>query len=107
MFAIIKGYIAYIKDNPEGFWFKRKAYGYGWTPATIEGWLVTLGSFLFILGIVLRADRLEIKESEALIQVVIPMFTVIGFLILICLKTGESPKWQWKLPKKYFEDTKD
>ena len=40
-----KEIIKYLKDNPKGYWFKSKLYGYGWTPAKWQGWLVL---FLFL-----------------------------------------------------------
>jgi hypothetical protein len=40
-------YIRHLKDNPEQYWFKRKAYGWGCVPATWQGWL-TLGVFFII-----------------------------------------------------------
>jgi len=39
---MIKEYIAYLKDNPQGYWFKAKLYGWGWDPAIWQGWLVLL-----------------------------------------------------------------
>lgn len=44
---IFQQYFRYLKDNPEGYWFKRKLYGWGWTPATWQGW-VTLVAFLAV-----------------------------------------------------------
>ena len=29
---MFKNYLDYIRDNPKGYWFKRKPFGYGWTP---------------------------------------------------------------------------
>ena len=29
---MLKQYIAYLKDNPQGYWFKAKLYGWGWVP---------------------------------------------------------------------------
>ena len=31
------------------FWFKRKKYGWGWRPASYEGWAVTLAVFGYIV----------------------------------------------------------
>ncbi len=47
---MIKEYIAYLKDNPQGYWFKRKLYGWGWTPAKWQGWVVVLAFVIFLLG---------------------------------------------------------
>lgn len=91
-------YIAYIKDNPEHYWFKRKLFGWGWTPATWQGWLVTL---FFIAAVVTFA--LTIDESSSLKEVtftfLLPLVLLMGVFIRIAYKTGEKPKWQWGLPK--------
>jgi len=47
---MIKEYIKYLKDNPEGYWFKAKLYGFGWAPAAWQGWLVL---FVYIVAITL------------------------------------------------------
>jgi len=33
-------YIEYVRDNPRRYWFKRKLFGWGWTPVTRQGWAV-------------------------------------------------------------------
>lgn len=33
-YHMFKNYLDYIRDNPHGYWFKRKLYGWGWTPVT-------------------------------------------------------------------------
>lgn len=42
------------------YWFKRRRYGWGWTPVSREGWLVVAG---FVAALVIPAilidDRLE------------------------------------------------
>ena len=46
---MIKECIAYLKDNPRGYWFKAKLYGWGWVPVKWQGWLgVVIG--IAILG---------------------------------------------------------
>lgn len=95
-------YIAYIRDNPNHYWFKRKLYGWGWTPATREGWLVLFGFMVLIAG---NAVRLEMTvqsiESETKFVTLFIGQTLLLVLILItiCYKTGESPRWQWGIPK--------
>jgi len=38
--------------NPKTYWFARKTFGWGWTPASWQGWLVTAGFLVivFLLG---------------------------------------------------------
>lgn len=100
----LKAYRAYIKDNPEGYWFKRKLYGWGWTPATREGWLVTLGFLAFIILVAWRAEQAQLTGSEVTYQVVVPFIVAVVTLIGICWRKGESPRWQWRIPKKYYRD---
>lgn len=91
-------YIAYITDNPEGYWFKRKLYGWGWTPAKPAGWAV-LGVYLFFLiGLVWYADTrgLLVTEPGRFIAL---MVAATALLIIISWRTGEPPTWQWGRPK--------
>lgn len=90
----IKEYINYYKDNPHRYWFKRKLYGWGWTPVTLQGWLViAIGIAIFIAGI-------YIGETDDA-----PGATLLGFLIMLLIflffgyKKGERPRWQWGLKK--------
>ena len=75
-------------------WFKMKRYGYGWQPASKEGWLVLLA---YVLSIVFAYNLY--------MQFVVTPTTTYGFitlvvlltllLIWICYKTGEKPRWRW------------
>lgn len=103
--GLIKKFIDYLTDNPEGYWFKRKLYGWGWTPATREGWLVTIVILLLIIGNVLRVEKQALTDSQAVLQVIVPTFVLVGILILISYLKGEKPKWQWGFPKDEHNDT--
>ena len=92
---IVTNYIAYIKDNPEGYWFKRKLYGWGWTPATREGWLVTVLFIVAIGGVVGRAAVLDLPETAIPVHVILPALILSGLLFFVCYKKGEKPAWQW------------
>ncbi|MCX6748167.1 MAG: hypothetical protein NT076_01035 [Candidatus Pacearchaeota archaeon] len=82
-------YIKYIKNNPKGYWFKRKLYGWGWVPSRWQGWLVLLiWAILFTLSLVMIEENdHEIGKNFAVIITVI--------LIWICYKKGEKPRWSW------------
>jgi hypothetical protein len=86
-----KGWVEYLKDNSEGYWFKRKLYGYGWTPATKEGWLLTLGLLVAVLVLAFRVDE-NATDAEALKFVVLPVFVLVAVFILIAWRAGETPK---------------
>jgi len=69
-------------------WFKRKLYGWGWTPTTWEGWLVIL------LWVIIFISLVQTMDHELLKNIVF-MIIMISILIFICYKKGEKPKWQW------------
>lgn len=93
-------YRAYLADNPNRYWFKRKAYGWGWVPATWEGW-VTMLVFLVLLTLnALRFDSLIPPSNAQVLLFLIQTFVLVAILIAVCYVTGESPKWQWGVPKK-------
>lgn len=93
--SIIKEYIAYLKDNPQGLWFKRKLFGWGWTPATWQGWVVmAIGLAIVFLGVYVG----EIDDAPG--AAVLGGIVGIGFIIAFCIYKGEKPRWQWGMPKK-------
>lgn len=79
-------------------WFKRKTYGWGWTPASWEGWVV-LVAYLVIIFILASAVEGE-SQREVGLFFILPGVIVTAALIRICYKTGESPRWQWGEEKK-------
>ncbi len=90
----IHEHIEYLKDNPKGYWFKRKLYGWGWTPATREGWgILVLFAGLIVCNFI-RIDRASHSASDTLINFFPQTIIVVFILIVICYKTGEKPKWQ-------------
>lgn len=91
---ILKIYIPYAKDNPKHYWFKRKMFGWGWTPVTWEGWLIMLAYIAVILLLVLRLDE-SANLDERLWSFIIPAIPISVIFFAILYKKGESPKWQW------------
>ncbi len=98
---MFKGVQAYLKDNPQGYWFKAKLYGWGWTPARWQGWVTLL---LFIALLLANAFLFAPdKQSDNGQPVVFALTTIVlvAILIFICYKKGERPHWQWGLPERY------
>ena len=96
---MFKKYIAYIKDNPEGYWFKRKLYGWGWTPARWQGWVVMA---VFLVFVIFQSILLEFTAQTNADVMLFVANVILGAiaLILVCKIKGEKPKWQWGIPKK-------
>ncbi len=97
---MFKQYIKYLRDNPHGYWFKRKLYGWGWTPARWQGWL-TMGIFLtLIVSNFIRVDTRSHSASDTLINFVPRTIVLIVIFTAICFWKGEAPRWQWGNPKR-------
>ena len=92
--SMINKYIAYLRNNPEGYWFKRKLYGWGWTPAKWQGWLVMAAFMVFIVFQSVIFDATAQTTSNTVIFFGGIILTI-ALLIYICYKTGEKPKWMW------------
>ena len=96
---MFKQYIDYLKDNPQGYWFKRKLYGWGWVPVKWQGWLVLLVFVVVLVWDTIRLNSSQHSVSDFLINLVPQAFILFVILIAICYLTGERPKWQWGKPK--------
>lgn len=95
---IFQNYVAYLKDNPKRYWFKRKLFGWGWTPATIEGWAMTFVFCGLIVVNFFRIDSHSHSVSDTLINFVPQTLFLLFLLGVICYIKGERPKWQWGNP---------
>lgn len=85
----------YLRDNPNKLWFKRKLYGWGWTPATWQGWTVIGLYILIVFGLISILDIFGLQSPFENFAFASIMIAVTIVLIAICYKKGESPKWQW------------
>lgn len=75
---------------PRRAWFRAKRYGWGWHPATWQGWLITLA---FILAITLAALALE-SSPTFLPDFLLAVLIAAVALLAVCWKTGEPPRWR-------------
>jgi hypothetical protein len=96
---IIKNYINYLKDNPNGYWFKKKLYGYGWIPATWQGWLVVFIYVVLVLMFALTINNTS-PVRELVFTFILPVALLTFTFIRIAYKKGEKLGWQWGLKKK-------
>ncbi len=88
-----KRYLDYLKDNPERYWFKRRLYGWGWTPATWEGWLTLL---IFVVATVYSVQ----EAVRGTMSYWIILVVLVAILITIGAWKGERPGGQWGIKKK-------
>ncbi len=88
----IQKVIRHYKDNPEGYWFKRKLYGWGWAPVTWQGWLVVLVGAAVGVGGVYVGDMAD-SPGMMLLGIILMMAIFFGFGYW----KGEKPRWRWGL----------
>jgi len=70
------------------YWFKRRSFGWGWTPVSWEGWLVTLAWLAVFVYLISTAEQDQTRNY-------IFIFLSVIILLSICLIKGEKPRWQW------------
>ena len=83
------------------YWFKPKTYGYGATPVTWQGWVVTLAAVAYIIGLtqVLIIGPLSAGHPPGLLTVLVwAACTVTAVSALVAIsraKTDGEWKWRW------------
>ena len=76
-------------------WFKAKSYGWGWTPVTWQGWVVTVVFSALIYLNYVRLESVAGTEQELMMFYIPETIILALILILICYKKGERPEWRW------------
>jgi hypothetical protein len=80
------------------FWFRARSYGWGWTPASVEGWLVTLvflAALAAVTVIFVYQVRGGVGRVSATLQFLLAVAILTGLLLAIAWLTGERPHWRW------------
>lgn len=81
-------------------WFRRKRYGWGWYPASWQGWLIILVYVVALVFFIVRIDEQARGGNGILYTFFVPVFVLSAILIFVAYKTGEKPRWQWGKEKK-------
>lgn len=100
---MFKEYLAYLKDNPKGYWFKAKLYGWGWVPVKWQGWAVILIYIALVTSLLANVEKEIPGNSDSgtnFLVLGLPIILLSVLLIIVCYKKGEKPRWQWGPPKK-------
>lgn len=83
------------REKPKPLWFKAHTYGYGWTPATWQGWLL-LAIMLFLSVFV---GFLVSDHAGTINQIIIDAFPfwflIITTFFAIVHRTGDKAHWHW------------
>jgi uncharacterized membrane protein YhaH (DUF805 family) len=76
-------------------WFRAKNFGWGWQPASWQGWVIMLVYIVLVVSFALTIDEKSHSVSDTLIGVALPFVVLTSILLAICYKTGEKPEWRW------------
>lgn len=80
------------------YWFKRKRYGYGWTPVTWQGWAVVGAYALCLIGSSLYLTQTSSGDDPSTAALAGFFMIVFGSsltVIVITRKHGPPGKWRW------------
>lgn len=83
-------------DRIRNYWFKRRRYGYGWTPVTWQGWLTVILFLVIVLSesAVLRDMPRNTLSPEVIVYLSLFLVSTL-LLVVISSKKGPSPRWRW------------
>nr|MBP7805039.1 hypothetical protein [Candidatus Paceibacterota bacterium] len=70
------------------YWFKAKQYGWGWYPATWQGWAILAMYIFATLTTSFYIDSHQYSTFNSLIGFFPTIYILTVFLIIICYKTG-------------------
>lgn len=76
-------------------WFKRKTYGWGWTPCSWQAWAVLTMYIFSVFSDFMFIDNRSHSTSDTAIPFLMHTYILTVFLLIICSVTGEEPRWQW------------
>lgn len=83
-------------------WFRTKSLGWGWYPATWQGWIITLVYVVLyalsaiVFGAVTPAAVLSGGSVIAGFMLYISLLILLSAtLIAVCYRYGEKPSWRW------------
>ena len=77
------------------FWFRPKTYGYGATPSTWEGWLVTAVHSLIVLGCVFLMILYQENYSLIAASLTVMALSTAGMVWACWHKTDGVWGWRW------------
>ena len=84
-------------ENKSRYWFKRRRYGWGWTPVTAGGWITVLGYIIIVIGAAtyLLPQKPETPSQLALVTFGLVMLSATFLLAGISYAKGPAPRWRW------------
>lgn len=75
------------------YWFKRRRYGWGWTPATWQGWSLTLAMVVLIVLPAILAGQYG-SRGHSVAYIVYVIVVIVVFIVIVEAKSP-APRWRW------------
>jgi hypothetical protein len=79
-------------------WFKNKRYGWGWTPASWEGW-VTIAVYAVLLVPIVNnliiLSKIHPQFDSVILIAIGRVFLLTFALLIVSYYKGEKPSWHW------------
>ena len=79
------------------YWFRQKTFGYGATPNTWQGWLLTLVACGLVFAVVIEATRIPDQSTRKLVALSGAAIILIAFSTIAYIKTEGG--WRWRSGK--------
>jgi len=84
--------------NLQKKWFRARNIGWGWQPATWEGWGLTFLWAFAVIADFVWVDGASHSASDTLINFIPHAVVITGLYLVLVILTGEEPKWRWGGP---------
>ena len=76
------------------YWFRQKSFGYGATPNTWQGWILTLVGLVLILCVVWEVQQINDRLMQTLVALAGIAAVGIPMSIIAWIKTEGG--WRWR-----------
>jgi hypothetical protein len=83
------------QEKPHPLWFKAHKFGYGWSPATWQGWILLTIMLVLAIFVGYIVDAHAYSVSDMLIDAFPFWFLILTTFFAIVHRTGEKGKWRW------------
>lgn len=77
------------------YWFKRKRYGWGWTPVTPAGWLVVGAVLLVAVGAAAALRVAGATDAVAHLTYLVAVALAVVALLWFTRHKRPTARWRW------------